>query len=61
MNQMLYNFSKDSNFQVSQSEPLEIATGIAAHPNYLAEQSSTPTNTISFASVDKMESESKEK
>jgi len=41
-NQMRYKFGEDSNFQVSQSEPLAIATGIAAHPNYLAEQSSTP-------------------
>jgi len=60
-NQIPYNFGEDSNFQVSQSEPLAIATRIAAHPNYLAEQSSTSTNAVPFASVDKMESESKEK
>ncbi|KIM77574.1 hypothetical protein PILCRDRAFT_91111 [Piloderma croceum F 1598] len=50
---MPYKFGEDSNFQVSQSEPSAIATGIAAHPNYLTEQSSTPTNAVPFASVKK--------
>ena len=35
--------------------------GVTTHPNYPAEQSSTPTNAVPFASVEEIEIESKKK